>query len=144
MKKLIPLTFLTLFIGLSAISQKISSSKVPVAVNTAFQKQYPNAVVKWEKEKGNYEAGFKEGNHKVSVVYDAQGKLLETETDISQNELPPNALQYLKTNHAGKKITEAAKITKADGTVLYEAEVGGADMIFDAKGKFLKVEKDHE
>jgi hypothetical protein len=35
-----------------------------------------------------------------------------------------------------------AKITKADGTVNYEAEVDGKDVIFNSIGKFLKEAKD--
>ena len=42
----------------------------------------------------------------------------------------------------GKNIKEGAKITKADGTVNYEAEVNGTDVIFDASGKFIKEAKD--
>jgi hypothetical protein len=38
-------------------------------------------------------------------------------------------------------VKEAAKITQADGAIMYEAEVNGKDLIFDASGKFVKQEK---
>jgi ABC-type glycerol-3-phosphate transport system substrate-binding protein len=34
--------------------------KIPDAVKNAFQKEYPGTKVKWEKEGGNYEAGFEQ------------------------------------------------------------------------------------
>ena len=36
------------------------------------------------------------------------------------------------------KISETAKITKADGTVVFEVEVKGKDLLFDAKGNIIK------
>ncbi len=32
------------------------------------------------------------------------------------------------------KISEEAKITKTDGTIVFEAEVKGKDLLFDVKG----------
>ena len=37
----------------------------------------------------------------------------------------------------GKKVKEAARIEKADGSTVYEAEVKHKDLIFDASGKML-------
>jgi len=51
-------------------------------------------------------------------------------------------MEYVKAHYKGATAKEAAKITKADGTVNYEAEVSKKDVIFDAKGKFIKEEKD--
>lgn len=45
-------------------------------------------------------------------------------------------------NLNSKKITEAARIVDAGGQVTYEAEIGGRDYIFDAKGNFIKAEDD--
>ena len=50
-------------------------------------------------------------------------------------------LQYIQKNHSGAKIKEASKITLADGTLHYEAEVNGRDLIFDANGNFIKAVK---
>ena len=57
-------------------------------------------------------------------------------------ELPEAVLSYVKEHYKGKVIKEGAKITKADGTVNYEAEVSGKDVIFDSNGKFIKEAKD--
>lgn len=117
------------------------NANVPANVEAEFTKKYPNATkVKWEKEEGNYESSFRMGKKVMSVVYTPGGKLTETETKITVAELPKQAQTY-----AGKKgtIKEAAKIEMANGTIRYEAEVKGKDLIFDDKGNFVseKTEK---
>lgn len=133
------------FSSCGAEAQEMKSADVPVAVKSAFEKLYPNVNdVDWEKEDANYEAGFEVNKNETSVVFDANGNLLETEVEIKTSELPQGVTDYVTKNHAGAKITEAAKITDADGTVTYEAEVGKSDLIFDANGKFIKEVKETE
>ncbi|MCW3117182.1 MAG: hypothetical protein JWM28_1264 [Chitinophagaceae bacterium] len=142
MKQLLILVLAITTLTVAACAQKLDASKVPAAVKTAFAKQYPGVTAKWEKEKSNYEAGFKQNGTSISVLYDANGTMTESETDIKISDLPPTVLAYVKEHYKGKSIKEGAKITKADGTVNYEAEVNGKDVMFDADGKFLKEVKD--
>ncbi len=123
-------------------AQKLDVAKVPSAVKTSFEKKYPGVAAKWEKENGNYEVNFKQEGTTMSVLIDPKGTIVETETDIKITELPVAVLSYIKEHYKGKTIKEGAKITKADGTVNYEAEVAGTDVIFDANGKFIREAKD--
>ena len=125
-------------IGFSACAQKLDPSKVPAAVKTAFAKQYAVVAVKWEKEGGKYEAEFKQNGNTMSALFEANGTMTESEMDIKVADLPASVLAYVKEHYKGKNIKEGAKITKADGTVNYEAEVDGKDVIFDATGKFIE------
>ncbi len=138
MKKLLIMSSLVASIALPACAQKLEASKVPAAVKTAFTKKYPGAMAKWEKEAGNYEANFKQNGNNISAVFSPNGNFTESEMDIKVADLPANVLAYVKAHYKGKNIKEGAKITKADGTVNYEAEVNGKDVIFDDNGKFLK------
>lgn len=115
-------------------AQKIAEVKVPASVKATFAKSHSGVKVKWEMEKQNYEAGFTLNGKKTSEVYTPGGMLLETEISIKSTELPTAVLAKLK----GMKIAEAAKITKADGTVSYEAEVKGKDLLFDSNGNPVK------
>lgn len=142
MKKSFFAILMIAFISFSACAQKIKESAVPSVVKSTFVKHYPGITPKWEKEKNNFEAGFKNQGVSTSVLIDTKGGLLETEVDIKVEELPAAAMSYLKEHYKGQKIKEAAKITKADGTVNFEAEVSGKDVMFDAAGKFLKEVKD--
>mgnify|MGYP003597572893 CR=1 FL=1 len=121
--------------------EKNEHANVPAVVKQAFEKQYPGTKAKWDKEDGKYEAGFKHNGHEMSVLYNANGTVDETEMEIPVTQLPAAATNYVIQHKMGK-ISEAAKITKANGEVNYEAEVKGKDVIFDAAGKFLKEVKD--
>ena len=129
-------------IGFAACAQKLDAAKVPAAVKAAFAKQYPGVTATWEKENGNYEVNFKQNSNTMSALYTANGTLTESEMDIKITDLPATVLAYVKEHYKGKTVKEAAKITKADGSVNYEAEINGKDVIFDANGKFIKETKD--
>ena len=131
-------TFAAAFTVTMAKAQKLSAAQVPAAVKNSFTKAYPQQSVKWEKEKDKYEAAFKQNGADMSILYTGAGVMTESETDIKTTELPASALAYIKVNMPGKRITEAAKISTVTGVVTYEAEIGGKDLIFDDKGKFIK------
>lgn len=122
-----------------AIAQK--SSDIPLAVRQAFARQYTDPKkITWEVEKDNrYEASFIYHRAHMSAVYNADGTKVETETKIAIDNLPDAARKYAA---AKGKITEAARIIKADGTTVYEAEVNGVDLLFDKAGTFVSQSKD--
>lgn len=120
-------------------AQKLQEKEVPAQVKTSFQKHYPNTKeVKWDKEGEKFEASFDLNKIDNSVLFDAQGNILETEVEIELNQLPKGVLEYVKTNYKGQNVKEAAKITDAKGTVTYEAEIKGLDLLFNSNGTFIK------
>lgn len=118
-------------------SEKHKQVSVPPAVKQSFGREYPGAKAKWGDESGKYEADFVHNGQEMSVLYNANGKSEEVEMEIPVTQLPEAVKSYLN-HHKMGKIKEAAKITKANGEINYEAEVGGKDFIFDVNGKFLK------
>jgi hypothetical protein len=151
MKKYIILIVIAATIIPSAFAQKKEKEEddnkgkkiaVPVVVKQSFARQYAGAVARWEKEDGKYEAEFKDKGLEMSVLYEANGAVAETEIEISVKELPAAAIAYVKTNYKDAKIKEASKITKANGTIYYEAEVKGEGLVFDTNGNLIKKEKD--
>jgi len=128
----------------TASAQKVKESEVPKAIVAAFQENFKGAKVeKWEKEKdGGYEAEFDWNKVETSATFSADGKLNETEQEIKVSALPKTVTDYIAKNYAGHKISEAAKITGADGKMMYEAEVKKdkqeMDLLFDSNGNFLK------
>jgi hypothetical protein len=116
---------------------------VPAAVKAALLKKYPDATeITWEKENGNYEAnwGGKSGEDN-SVQFTPSGNFIEIVKAISQSELPKPVISYVKEHYNGARITEAGKVTDAQGKLSYEAEIKGKDVIFDENGNFVKAEK---
>ena len=109
---------------------------VPPNIKAAFAQKYPVArKVKWDKEGDKYECSFRLNEKSISVLYDINGQIEETETAIAVSALPPEAKIYaVSKGH----IKEAAKIVSSDGKVTYEAEVKGKDLIFDEMGNYLE------
>lgn len=152
MKKVIIILSVTSFVCGNISAQDIKESDVPAAVVSAFKKQYPNVKeVEWEKEGNNYEAEIelvqvpmdgkgKKREIEKSVEYTANGELIQLEEEVEVVSLPAAINEYVNKNYPGKKIKEASKITEANGTIKYEAEVEKQDLIFDANGAFLEKE----
>lgn len=134
MKKIFGIFLLMGGMVTATFAQKVAAAKVPAAVKTAFVKNHPGVKVNWEMERRNYEAGFSLNGKETSEVFAASGFLMETEVAIKSSEFPADVKVKLK----GMKVAEAAKITKADGSINYEAEVKGKDLLFDAKGNPVK------
>lgn len=136
---------LTVLVAMYASLSVSHAQAIPAVAKSSFTKLHPQATgVKWEKEEGGYEASFKENGKDMSVVMDAKGTLKETETDIVVAELPAAIRAYVAKQMPGKKIKEAAIIVDAAGTKMYEAEVGGKDLMFDVNGKLMKQKAEAE
>ncbi len=145
MKKLVTLALIFIATGGVAFAQKKEHKEskviVPTAVKQAFEKQYAGTKAKWDNENGKFEASFKKADKDMSILYNANGTVEETELAISITELPAAATAYI-TSHKLGKVKEAAKITKANGTIEYEAEIKTGDALFDSKGNFIKIVKE--
>jgi hypothetical protein len=143
MKKVMLMVLLSaVLFNLNTAAQKVSAAKVPAVVKNSFTRDFPGANATWEKEKGNYEAGFKQSSSTVSALYDASGNKIETEKDIPIASLPAAVSTYITNNYKGEKIKEAAIITRANGEINYEAEVKATDLLFSKDGNFIKMMKD--
>ena len=131
MKKTALLFALILALGCSLSAQKTP----PTAVVTAFNQKFPDMKdVDWGLEKnGQWEAEFDQNGVDMSADFSAEGTWLETETEIKVADLPA----AVKTALNGKKVKEAARIQRADGSTVYEAEVRHKDLLFDASGKMV-------
>ncbi|OWP61560.1 hypothetical protein CDA63_18770 [Hymenobacter amundsenii] len=144
MKRTIVLLGAALLLAGSASAQKLKAAQVPAAVVAGFNRQFPQArEVKWEKEDEQYEAGFEQGKQELSVLLDASGQLVETETGIKVEQLPAAVRATLARQYKGIKIKEAAKIVAAGtGAVTYEAEIAQSgktvDVLFDAERREVK------
>lgn len=137
-----------LLFSFTAFAQQVN---VPKSAKDAFSKLYPKATeVKWDKENQGYEASFKLNGKDMSVIFDKDGKVMETETAIEISQLPKGVEKCVMDNYKGFKISGAAKIVNSKGEVTYEAEVLKGkvkkDLLFDVDGKPEKkdVNKENE
>lgn len=141
-KRVLSVSFCLCVFVIQATAQDLKAGKVPASVKSALNKKYPGAKkVSWEKEKGNYEAnwGGKSGEDN-SVQLKPSGEFIEIVKAMPVSELPAPVLAYVKEHYKGVKITEAGKVTDAQGKSFYEAQVNKKDLVFDEKGNFVKKE----
>ena len=161
MKK-IAMVFALLTSSILVSAQNISESVVPPLVKSAFSQKFSDATtVKWEKENANeYEAEFRIAGIGMSANFSADGKWLETETEISFAELPQAVTNSFLKNHKHSSKVEVAKIEMASGKIVYEIEMKGetkgssgskedkgskgsseGELFYDENGKELKGSK---
>ncbi len=127
-----------LFCSSFAIAQPLKETEVPEKVKAACKQQFPKSKVKkWEKEGDKFEAELILQRVESSVVFNAAGEVLETETEIKTSELPATIIQYVTAKHQGYKVKEAAKILHTSGEVNYEAEVNNMVYIFTSQGSLI-------
>lgn len=122
---------------------------VPELVKKSFAAKYPTATkVEWDvEENGEFEAEFDLNKSEMSVLYNANGDLLETEIEINESELPQSVKAALAKDFAGYELDEFEK-TDAKGLVTYEIEAKKDkkefELVFDASGKLIKQEEEKE
>ena len=134
-------TLSLIVIGFCANAQKLTESQAPANVMKTFKARYPSIhEAKWEKEDVNYESNFRINKLETSAIFDSEGNLIETETEIPKSSLPKAVSDAVVRDYADHKIEETAKIDK-NGIITYEVEVEKGeksfDLIYDEKGKFL-------
>jgi hypothetical protein len=137
-------TLIILVLSILFSASTLKAIEVPDAIKKAFQQKFPTAKkVKWEKEGSNdYEASFLLNGKELSALYSPDGQLKETETEISISEIPKVVVDALNKKYPNVKIDEAAKIERADNSIVYETEVKinkkKTDLLFDQNGNETK------
>ena len=121
----------------------IQDRDVPNTVITSFNSAYPNVSgVKWRMDGGNYKAMYKTSDNKeMIIVYDNSGNLIKTKAEIETSQLPSKAMEYVSANYNNENVKEAYRVTEANGTITYKAEVRQMHLIFDTNGNFIRSEK---
>ncbi len=156
MKKIITAlsAFLLIFAFISVSSSQAKSKKVkaPAVVLNSLSENFNNIEdLKWELEKnGNYEAEFEIDGVEYSAEFDKNGKMIESEHEISTSDLPEAVTKNITSKYPDFELDEAellesgeygkayeVKIEKEDGDLEIEIEI-----IIDANGKILKEEKE--
>lgn len=74
----------------------------------------------------------------MSVQFSPAGVFVEQVVAISPAILPESIIRFVMAHYKGAKITEAGRVTDAAGTLKYEAEVKGKDLLFSESGAYLK------
>ena len=139
MKNVIILVILMFGFTFTAIGQNEPSE----AVKKVFNQTFAGAKsVKWDKESANeWEAEFTLNGKEMTAAYDNNGKWLETETEISEKELPSKVAATLDKEFQGYKKGEIVIVESAE---MKGFEIGlkkgttSTEVVIDSNGKVLK------
>jgi Putative beta-lactamase-inhibitor-like, PepSY-like len=139
MKNLVIPVILFAFIYISAFSQKNPSE----IVKKEFSKKYATAQsVKWDsEEKNEWEAEFTMDGKKMSASFDDSGKWLESETTITEKELPSKVVETLNKDFQNYKKGHI-ELFESPGMKGFEIGLKKGDIslevVFDNNGKIIK------
>lgn len=140
MKKLISLISIlaVAFVLFIAVRNNVNKD-VPEKIKAAFAKLYPDVKdVAWHTEKGNYEGKFNYNYKDMSVQFNDNGELLQTEIYLKASELPQPVQDYLTQNYSGVSFNQYSVVTDASNVKHYQAETKDKVLYFDANGNFTK------
>jgi hypothetical protein len=121
-------------------AQETVVDSLPAIVTDTFTLLYPDAKsIEWQMIDGHYKAEFKNYKTPTMALIDAQGKLIQTRTQIKITALPQLALEYLAQNFVDKKINLATISEDDKGVITFTAVADKTDFTFDSEGKLLQM-----
>lgn len=143
------LASVALLIGTAASAQNLLPEQVPAPVKSAFDKAFTLPMdVEWDLKGTQYKVEFETGlfftDHEV--WYDATGKMLRHEEEVSASDLPAAITTAINSEFPGYRVDDTERIT-VDGVVSYVVEVkmkGQSEwkVAYDASGKQLQKMQD--
>jgi uncharacterized membrane protein YkoI len=138
---------LSLMILFAGCGQKQKDDGIPKNVKEKFSADYPNVTdAEWETEGEYFEAEAMVDGKMTSIIYDAEGNVIETEVEIAIEDLPEAAMTYLQHNFPGTKIMELEKGNHFEKGDFYEVEILQGNMeleiYFDKDGNFIETIKE--
>jgi len=116
---------------------------LPAKVKTSFDQKFPGAQkVKWSKENATeWEAEFKMDAKEYSANFNSEGLWLETEYEISADEIPAAVTKTLTKEFPGYKIVESEVSETYKGKVYeFVIKTGSKkqEVVFDENGVIQK------
>ena len=106
-------------------------------------------IKKLEKEKnGLYKVRYNLNKVEYLAVYNSDGNLMETESEIKIADLPKDAADYVSKNYNAYKIKEAGKVKHVTGPIYFKAEIKKGKeekaLLFSEGGIFIKAISEEE
>jgi hypothetical protein len=132
-----------------ADDETIPANSLPAAVKKAIQKKFrkaeiEKAVKEVEDGKTTYEVLLEIDDRPLEVAFTAEGTILEIEKVIPFESAPAPVKKALAAKYPSAKIEKVEAVTKGeDGPTVYEIVIK-AEVVLDAKGKFVEGKQEEE
>lgn len=131
-------------VGIAA-QERAQAQTLPSAVERAFTKAYPKAVIdRWVAETREGQAVFEveshEGTQKRDLIYSTDGHLIESEEAVTVAALPSGIRQAVQKAYPHATLVNAERVLRGT-TIEYEVTLKGAtvkEVVVNASGVILK------
>ena len=146
MKNLFKMAFIAFGFAFVGCAQE---GDVSTNAKQSFEQKFPNAQnVSWEKEQaGEWEAEFTLDGKKKSANFKENGEWLETESEITESEVPASVSRAMKAKFPTAKVEEINRVEREDGiSYEYEFQLNGKtqEVLFNSSGTILKKQAEED
>ncbi len=141
-KKNLVMGISALFSLAPVVAQDMNAKEIPTEIVTAFEASYPEVDdIEWEKNDSIYNVDFEMKGQEHEIWYTAEGKVSQSEREISESDLPEVIASALTANYAGYKV-DSVEIMEENGSTLYEIELEKSgledkNVTYDNEGKLV-------
>jgi hypothetical protein len=113
----------------------VNTNRVPQNIQSSFGTNYEGVNgANWEYNNEVYRSSFMQNGKNMSVLYGQDGRVIETRTGTTMNELPSSLQDALN----GKNATAPYEIRVGDNTY-YSTQQGGKEVYYDSNGSPVKI-----
>jgi len=120
---------------------EMAGISVPSTVKTKFNTNYPNINATWEMDGTDYAAAYKDQGTNMgrAVVYDKNGTIVRTDSEVSNSSYPSAIADYCKANYPNEdcKVWQHED-NKGNKTYCAKPVKSGQIIYFDKNGKYVK------
>ncbi|MET0299245.1 MAG: PepSY-like domain-containing protein [Flavitalea sp.] len=145
MKNKFPFILMILAFGLSVFTADAQIRKIPATVTDSFKEKYPNASgVEWRDKLSVFTAAFTDDGKQYEAKYNSKGQWLNTEAELSQDDLPANVKDgFEKSKYTEWTVEKVHKIVLPNDETQYRLLIGKGDLqkknlLYNSDGKLLK------
>lgn len=111
-------------VSLVAQAQHLPAQQVPATAVAAFEHTFPAATkAAWRQKDVAYEVSFEQKQVASAALFTPTGALVETQTEVSYQDLPPLARTALMQQFPHREVDKVMKVVSATGAVSYAALV---------------------
>jgi uncharacterized membrane protein YkoI len=127
---LLPIAALMIFVAIKCKDDEGHTVPLPASIQNYLNANYPGAEIE-ESEMDTlctgtavYEVEVEvSDDNEIGLTFDTEGNMLFSENEIKVSDLPAAVSAGISANFAGYSTAEAEKLSMADGSFQYEAEL---------------------
>ena len=118
-----------------AIYAPVQTDKVPQNIQSSFSSDYGGINnARWEYNDDVYRSSFMQDGKRRAVLYGQDGRMIETRTGMTVNDLPASVKNAMREGNASSPYE-----VRVGGYTYYSTQVDGKEVFYDADGHVLDV-----